>query len=82
MRRGAGWLALGLFAFVGVATDDDGRRWWKGDYKDEYWDGPCEVKVESKRGEWKKEFRDGPCLVKQEAKRDEYEEEVKCDRPG
>ena len=23
-------------------------RWWQGDYKEEYWDGPCQVKTESK----------------------------------
>jgi hypothetical protein len=33
-------------------TEQSGRgRWWHGDYKEEYWDGPCQVKIESKR-EW------------------------------
>lgn len=34
----------------------DGR-WWQGHSKDEFWDGPCEVKIESKRGEFKREVK-------------------------
>ena len=32
-------------------------RWWNVDYKEEYWDGPCQVKTESKRGEFKREVK-------------------------
>lgn len=42
--------------------EQSGRgRWWRGDYQEEYWDGPCQVKIESKRGEFKREVkcRDG-----------------------
>jgi hypothetical protein len=42
---------------VGSALGDDGRRWWRGDWKEEFWDGPCEVKIESKRGEFKREVK-------------------------
>jgi len=38
--------------------EQSGRgRWWQGDYKEEYWDGPCQVKTESKRGEFKREIK-------------------------
>lgn len=30
------------------------ERWSEEEIKDEYWDGPCEVKIESKRGEFKR----------------------------
>lgn len=35
--------------------------WWRGDWREEYWNGPCEVKIESRRGEFKREIkcRDG-----------------------
>lgn len=43
------------------AADDgrarDGRRWAQGDWKEAFWDGPCEVKIESKRGEYKRELK-------------------------
>jgi len=43
------------------AEDDmrprDGKRWWRGELKEEFWDGPCEVKIESKRGEFKREIK-------------------------
>ena len=52
---------------VGCATPvpgDDRRgpavgqgRWWRGDWRDEFWNGPCEVKLESKRGEFKREIK-------------------------
>jgi hypothetical protein len=44
-----------------AAVASDGRRWWHGEWKEEFWDGPCEVKIESKRGEFKREVkcRDG-----------------------
>ena len=43
------------------AQDDertrDGKRWWRGEWKEQFWDGPCEVKIESKRGEFKREIK-------------------------
>jgi hypothetical protein len=46
---------------VAHANDDmrprDGNRWWRGEVKEEFWDGPCEVKIESKRGEFKREIK-------------------------
>lgn len=66
MRRTKIGLAL-LMAFVlgcqtaAFAGDDgrsrDGKRWWRGEWKEEFWDGPCEVKIESKRGEFKREIK-------------------------
>ena len=38
-------------------------RWWNVDYKKEYWDGPCQVKIESKRGEFKREVSVKTALV-------------------
>jgi len=35
----------------------DGRNWWHGDWQEQYRDGLCEVKVESKRGEYKREIK-------------------------
>ena len=32
-------------------------RWWRGEWKEEFWNGPCEVKIESKRGEFKREIK-------------------------
>jgi hypothetical protein len=46
---------------IAFAADDtrsrDGKRWWRGEWKEESWDGPCEVKIESKRGEFKREIK-------------------------
>ncbi len=59
-------LSLLLAQFLGLhsavfAGDDDGhrykKRWWEGEWKEEFWDGPCEVKIESKRGEFKREIK-------------------------
>lgn len=39
---------------------DDGRRWWRDwddEHKEEFWDGPCQVKLESKRDEFKREIK-------------------------
>jgi hypothetical protein len=30
-------------------------RWWGGEWQEEFWGGPCEVKLESKRDEYKEE---------------------------
>jgi hypothetical protein len=35
----------------------DGRRWWQSDWQEQYRDGLCEVKVETKRGEYKREIK-------------------------
>jgi hypothetical protein len=47
---------------VGVAQADDLRssrdkRWWTDEWKEEYWDGPCQIKSESKRDEFKREIK-------------------------
>lgn len=46
---------------VVLAYDDDHsrdqKRWWGGAWNEEYWDGPCEVKIEKKRGEFKREIK-------------------------
>lgn len=65
MRR---WPILGVLMVVGICIvrpalgddwkDESGRgRWWRGAWKEEYWGGPCEVKLESKRGEFKREVK-------------------------
>lgn len=57
---------LGLSACVLCATAQAGhdrydeRRWWRdwdGEGKEEYRDGPCRVKLESKRDEFKREIK-------------------------
>jgi hypothetical protein len=54
-------LAIGC---VTPASGDDRRRpsggqerWWGGEWKEEFWNGPCAVKLESKRGEFKREIK-------------------------
>ena len=46
---------------VAYASDDmrprDGKRWWRGEMRSDFWADPCEVKVESKRGEFKREIK-------------------------
>lgn len=45
---------------IGCADDfrsSDDKRWWQGEWKEEYWDGPCQVKSESKPGEFKREIK-------------------------
>ena len=63
------WGILGVVLIVGIACvtpapgDDRGSgpgvhgRWWQGEWKEEFWDGPCTVKIESKRGEFKREIK-------------------------
>ena len=62
------WIILGtvIVFCIGIAApalsdgwkEQSGRgRWWQGDYKEEYWDGPCQVKTESKQGEFKREVK-------------------------
>lgn len=54
-------LAALLVAPATASADDfrspGDKRWWKGEWKEEYWDGPCQVKSESKRGEFKREIK-------------------------
>lgn len=38
-------------------NDDTKRRWWRNDWREDYWARPCEVKLESKRGEFKREVK-------------------------
>jgi hypothetical protein len=48
---------------LGTAFADDGMRpregtrWWRGEMTESFWEGPCEVKIESKRGEFKREIK-------------------------
>jgi hypothetical protein len=62
------WTILGtvLVFCIGIAAsalpdgwkEQSGQgRWWQGDYKEEYWDGPCKVKIEAKRDEFKEEVK-------------------------
>jgi len=63
------WGILGFAMIVGIACvtpapGDDRRggpggneRWWRGEWKEEFWNGPCEVKLESKHGEFKREIK-------------------------
>lgn len=55
-------LATPLVAAAAAVQADDFRsprdqRWWQGEWKEEYWDGPCQVKSESKRDEFKREIK-------------------------
>lgn len=51
-------LACQTAAFAGDdGRSRDGERWWRGEWKEQFWDGPCEVKIESKRGEFKREIK-------------------------
>ena len=56
-----GVAALFAIACVKLAPGDDRTgshgRWWHGEWKEEFWNGPCEVKLESKRGEFKREIK-------------------------
>ncbi|NML62719.1 hypothetical protein HHL21_16860 [Massilia sp. RP-1-19] len=45
-------------AFPAIAlAGDNGKRWSRSEWKEEYRDGPCEVKRESKKGEFKREVK-------------------------
>ena len=65
MRRSTVYpfLAASLLLVQTVALADDsmrprdGKRWWRGEIREGFWDGPCETKVESKRGEYKREIK-------------------------
>ena len=53
--------SLLLVQSAAFADDDmrprDGKRWWRGEVREDFWSGPCEVKIESKRGEFKREIK-------------------------
>ena len=62
------WLMLGVLMVVGLgilspALGDGWKhergqeRWWRGEWKDEFRDGPCQVKVEATRDEYKEEVK-------------------------
>ena len=60
------WFILAALMVIGIirpALGDDWKdksgqqRWWHGEWREEYWNGPCEVKIESKRGEFKREIK-------------------------
>lgn len=52
-----------LLSFVGTLlpalahSDDSKRSWWRGAWREPYWERPCEVKIESKQGEFKREVK-------------------------
>ncbi len=53
-------LLSSISALSPALADDYGdtrRRWWRNDWREDYWDRPCEVKLESKRGEFKREVK-------------------------
>ena len=56
-------VVLMVVGIVGPALGDEWKdksgqgRWWRGEWKEEFWDGPCEVKLESKRREFKREVK-------------------------
>jgi hypothetical protein len=57
-----GWATFGLALILVVAAMEpaaarDRGSWGRGDFKEEFRDGPCEVKVESKRGEYTREIK-------------------------
>lgn len=51
----------GVCAPMAAFADDDDqagkRKWWRGEWREDYWNRPCEVKLESKRGEFKREVK-------------------------
>jgi hypothetical protein len=63
------WGILGVTMILAIAcvtaapgddrtgTAGDRGRWWRGEWKEEFWNGPCEVKLESRRGEFKREIK-------------------------
>ena len=54
-------ILVAIAAGPDVSADDrrDSRsdRWWERESKEHYWDGPCEVKIESRRGEFLREVK-------------------------
>jgi len=52
-----GVAALGLAIMAPVSADHRRGGHEDGEWKDEYWDGPCKVKIESKDDEYKEEVK-------------------------
>jgi hypothetical protein len=63
-----GTILIGIMLVVGIGTvesafaddwkDRSGKgKWWRGEWKEEFRDGPCEVKIEAKRDEFKREVK-------------------------
>lgn len=50
-------IASGLACPALALADDDGKRWSRNEWKEEYRNGPCEVKREAKNGEFKREIK-------------------------
>lgn len=50
----AALLGFATLAFIAPPAD---AKWYHGQWKEDFWDGPCEVKIESKRGEFKREIK-------------------------
>lgn len=52
-------LACPLAFAPAMADDRDSaqRRWWRDEFRDDYWNRPCEYKIESRRGEFKREIK-------------------------
>jgi hypothetical protein len=51
--------ALGVVGTGATLAHDParrGQRWWRGERKEAFRNGPCEVKIESKRGEFKRDI--------------------------
>jgi hypothetical protein len=48
------WPILGVLMVAGIGIV---RPALAGEWKEEFWDGPCQVKVEAKRGEFKREIK-------------------------
>ena len=66
MKIRSGIVTFMMFCTMGFATpgfgddDDDrerGREWWQHEWRDDYWNRPCEVKLESKPNEFKREIK-------------------------
>jgi hypothetical protein len=62
------WPILGVLLVIGICIvrpelsdgwpDEGGQgRWWPGEWKDEFRDGPCQVKREAKRGAFKRQIK-------------------------
>lgn len=52
-----GVAALGLVIMAPALADHRRGGQEDGEWKDEYWDGPCKVKIESKDDEYKEEVK-------------------------
>lgn len=50
-------LSLAATALADDMRPREGKRWWRGEVREDFWVGPCDVKIESKRGEFKREIK-------------------------